>query len=229
MAADHIVSSFDLELREMRSRVISMGDKARSMVADSMRALLKRDTLLAERIAARDEEVNSLLRETEEKGLVMIAKRQPMASDLREIISAMRLASDIEKMADLAKNIALRVMDINEKTPKKFNFNSLEVMGERVFEHIDDAFDCYDERDLEGAMAVWRGDNAIDTLYMSLFRELLTYMMEDPRSISFCAQLLFCAKDLERISDHASAIAETVHYLMTGEAIAVSVRKSQDV
>jgi phosphate transport system protein len=159
-------------------------------------------------------------REIEEQAVLMIARRQPVASDLREIVAALRIVSDLERIGDYAKNIAKRSLAINTQgQPTKLALG-VEHMGELVQQQLKDVLDAYSQRDEATAVRVWRGDEAIDAMYTSLFRELLTYMMEDPRNIGFCTHLLFCAKNIERIGDHSTNIAETVYYAVRGEVLA---------
>ena len=165
---------------------------------------------------ASDRRIDQLQREIEDKATLMIAKRQPMAQDLREIIAAMHIANDLERVGDLAKNIAKRVFAIENNFGAQRLVAGVEHIAELSFAQLKNVLDAYTARDLEAALAVWARDDEIDAMYTSLFRELLTYMMEDPRNITFCTHLLFCAKNLERIGDHATNIAETVHYLITG-------------
>ncbi|WP_126402228.1 phosphate signaling complex protein PhoU [Blastochloris tepida] len=223
---DHTVRAYDTELIELRQRIAEMGGLAEKMLSDAMQSLLKRDTTLAQTAIIADRRLDLLQREVEDKAVLTIAKRQPMASDLREIISAMRLASDIERIGDLAKNIAKRVVAMNgEYPPLKVVFGAVN-LSTLVLAQLKDVLDAYSRRDLELATQVWKRDDEVDALYTSLFRELLTYMMEDPRNITFCTHLLFCAKNIERIGDHATNIAETAHYLITGELLPVERPKA---
>ncbi|NJO53640.1 MAG: phosphate signaling complex protein PhoU [Bacteroidales bacterium] len=223
---DHTVRAYDAELTELRQRIAEMGGLAEKMLSDAMQALLKRDIVVAQTAIVADRRLDLLQREVEDKSVLTIAKRQPMASDLREIVSAMRLASDIERIGDLAKNIAKRVLAMNgEYPPLKVVFGAVN-LSTLVLAQLKDVLDAYARRDLELAMQVWRRDDEVDALYTSLFRELLTYMMEDPRNITFCTHLLFCAKNIERIGDHATNIAETAHYLITGELLPVERPKA---
>src|SRR3712207_6070783 len=154
------------------------------------------------------------------------ARRQPLAVDLRETISAIRVSGDVERIGDLAKNIAKRVLAIASQFQPQKIVIGVQHMSDLVMGQLKDVLDAYTTQDVEAALDVWRRDGAIDALYTSLFRELLTYMMEDPRNISFCTHLLFCAKNIERIGDHTTNIAETVHYLVTGETLAIDRPKN---
>jgi phosphate transport system protein len=215
---DHIVSSFDQELRELRNMIAEMGGYAEKSVVDSVAALIKRDVALAQRVIVLDGAIDALQRTIEEKAIHVIARRQPMAVDLREIVSALRVSNDLERIGDLGKNIAKRVVALNGQIQQGKIFGGFDHMAEMVLEQLKQVLDAFAQRNVEEALAVWNSDGAIDAMYTSLFRELLTYMMEDPRNIGFCTHLLFCAKNIERIGDHATNIAETVHYLVTGQS-----------
>ena len=213
---EHIVSSFDNDLKEIGRRVVEMGGQAERLVADSVEALVKRDSESAQKVIVLDGPIDLLQREIEEKAILTIARRQPLAGDLREIVAAMRIANDLERIGDLAKNTAKRVLALSgEFHPQKL-VRGVEHMSGIVLEQLKMVLDAYANRDQARALEVWQRDGEVDVLYTSLFRELLTYMMEDPRNISLCTHLLFCAKNIERIGDHATNIAETVHYLATG-------------
>jgi phosphate transport system protein len=217
---DHIVHSFDKDLENLRRAIAEMGGVAEKMLADATIALVRRDQALAQAVIAADPRLDNLQREIEEKAVLTIARRQPMASDLREVISAIRISGDIERIGDLAKNIAKRVLAISGQFQPQKIVLGVQNMSELVQEQLKDVLDAYSQQNVEEALDVWRRDGSIDALYTSLFRELLTYMMEDPRNISFCTHLLFAAKNVERIGDHTTNIAETIHYLVRGEVIA---------
>jgi phosphate transport system protein len=208
--------------------IAEMGSRAGHSLADATKALLERNAQLAQQVIASDRQIDELQHRIEEKAVATIAKRQPMAVDLREIISTMRIANDLERTGDLAKNVAKRVIAIGGQ-PSPVNVSSgLSTLSQRVGEQLSEVLRAYRDRDEEAALAVWRADGAIDALFTSLFRELLTYMMEDPRSIGFCTHLLFCAKNLERVGDHATNIAETAHYVITGDMMAIERPKADD-
>ena len=173
---------------------------------------------MAQRVIALDGAIDALQRNVEERAILVIAKRQPMALDLREIVSAIRVSNDLERIGDLGKNIAKRVVALNGQMQPAKIFGGFDHMADMVLEQLKQVLDAFAQRNVEEALSVWRSDGAIDAMYTSLFRELLTYMMEDPRNIGFCTHLLFCAKNIERIGDHATNIAETVHYLVTGQS-----------
>ena len=219
MMSEHTAKAFDVDLQELARKVSEMGGLAEKEIADSVDALARRDGALAQRVIATDISTDQLQREIEEKAILTIARRQPMAVDLREIVAALRLANDLERIGDLAKNIAKRVVALNGDFPPQKLIRGVEHIADLVLEQLKDVLDSYAQRDLAKAIAVWNGDDKIDAMYTSLFRELLTYMMEDPRNITFCTHLLFCAKNIERMGDHATNIAETVYYMVEGRAL----------
>jgi phosphate transport system protein len=216
---EHTAKAFDIDLQELTRMVAEMGGLAEKQVADSIDALTRRDTDRAQRIVAADPSIDALQRDIEDKAVLTIARRQPMAVDLREIVGALRVAGDLERIGDLAKNIAKRVLALDgEFHPTKL-LRGVEHMGALVLTQLKEVLDSYAGHDLQKALAVWNGDEAVDAMCTSLFRELLTYMMEDPRNITFCIHLMFCAKNIERMGDHATNIAETVYYMIEGRAI----------
>ncbi len=220
---EHIVRSYDADLEGIRRSLAEMGGMAERMLGDATVALVRRDTALAQKIITADQRLDNLQREVEEKAVLTIARRQPLAQDLRELISAIRLASDIERVGDLAKNIAKRAVAIaGQFQPPHRAVVGLEHISRLVQAQLKDVLDAYAAANEQKALEVWRRDDEIDALYTSLFRELLTYMMEDPRNITFCTHLLFCAKNIERIGDHTTNIAETIHYLVTGDSLDVN-------
>ena len=217
--SDHTIKAFDADLQDLIRMVAEMGGLAERQIGDAIDALDRRDTALAQKIVADDARIDALQREIEEKTILTIARRQPMAVDLREIVAALRVANDLERIGDLAKNIAKRVAALDSDFHPQKVMRGVEHMTELVLAQIKDVLDSYARRDATKAIAVWRGDEEIDAVNNSLFRELLTYMMEDPRNISFCIHLLFCAKNIERMGDHATNIAETVYYMVEGRAL----------
>jgi phosphate transport system protein len=217
--AEHIVRSFEQDLRGLAADIAEMGGLAEGLVADSITALVRMDIELARKVILTDARLDRLQREVEDKAILVIAKRQPMAMDLREIVGALRISNDLERVGDLAKNIGKRVIAINGNFNSKKLVIGVEHLAEIALEQLKDVLDSFANRDDARALRVRGRDDEIDALYTSLFRELLTYMMEDPRNISICTHLLFCAKNIERIGDHATNIAETVHYVVTGEQL----------
>jgi phosphate transport system protein len=224
---DHIVKAYDQDISSLKTMLAQMGGFAEEQLDNAITALSKRDVALADQVIMRDEKLDMLEREIEEKAILTIAKRQPMALDLREIIVAIRVSADIERIGDLAKNTAKRTHAISEALPRRLS-TGLARMGSMAQAQLKDVLDAYAGRDDAAAMAVWRSDEDLDALYNSIFRELLTYMMEDPRNISLCTHLLFGAKNLERIGDHTTNIAENIHYLIHGKTISEG-RPKKDV
>jgi phosphate transport system protein len=220
MMTEHTMKAFDVDLQELQRLVTEMGGLAEQQIADAVDALNKRDVALAQRVMNADAMIDALQRELEEKAVLTIARRQPMAIDLRDIIGALRVSNDLERIGDLAKNIAKRVVALGREFRYPTVMRGVESMSELVLAALKQVLDAYARRDTAEALAVWRGDEAVDAVNNSLFRELLTYMMEDPRNITFCTHLLFCAKNIERMGDHATNIAETVHYMVEGRALA---------
>ena len=214
---DHTVKAYDRELDTLERRIAEMGGIAEKMVIDAMDALSNADTMLAHQVVATDPRLDALQREIEDMTVMTIARRQPVAVDLRELIGAIRIAGDLERVGDLAKNIAKRTVKLGAEARVPRAIIGLKHMNEVANELLKDVLDAYAQRDAERAREVWERDIDLDALEDSVFRDLLTHMMEDPRNISFCAHLLFCSKNIERIGDHATNIAETVVYLVTGQ------------
>ena len=213
---EHTIKAFTEELKSLDRKVAQMGGLAELQVARAFDALESRDPELALAVIERDKEIDEHQRVLEELVIQMIARRQPMANDLRQVMAAMRIAGDLERIGDLAKNIAKRARAIADQSYPRQLMSGLRVMNELALTQLKRVLDSYAERDAALAMEVWGNDEQIDALYNSVFRELLTYMMEDARNIGHCTHLLFGAKNIERIGDHATNIAETVHFLVLG-------------
>ena len=219
MASEHTAKAFDSDLQELTRLVAEMGGLAERLITDSVDALVRRDVGLGQRVVATDAEIDNLQHIIEERAVLTIARRQPMAIDLREIVGAMRVATDLERIGDLAKNIGKRVAALESDFHPLKLIRGLEHMTDLVQSQVKSVLDAYAAHDLPAAMTVWKGDEEVDAICTSLFRELLTYMMEDPRNITFCTHLLFCTKNIERMGDHATNIAETVHYIVEGRSL----------
>ena len=215
---EHTVKAYDDELQRLKTAIAQMGGIAEEQLANAMDALSRRDTALADRVIAADVRIDELEDAIEDRAVVVIAKRQPMANDLREILVAIRVASDLERIGDLAKNLAKRTLAIPETQPRNV-ISGLARMSVLAQEQLQRVLDAYARSDANLALEVWRADEEIDALYNSVFRELLTYMMEDPRTIGVCTHLLFGAKNLERIGDHATNIAENIYFQIHGRQI----------
>src|SRR5246127_2800965 len=225
---EHIVKSYEDELNSLTAETARMGGLTESLIADSLAAVVKRNQELAASVVVRDDKLDEAERDIERKTIRLIALRQPVADDLRRAVAAMKVANNLERCGDLAKNIAKRTLVIIESDPLTPLTRSIERMGRLVLGRLSSVLDAYTRSDLERAMAVWSQDDEVDEHYNSLFRELLTYMMGDPRTITACAHMLFVAKNLERIGDHATNIAEIVHYQITGEDMIAPVRPKTD-
>jgi phosphate transport system protein len=213
---EHIVTAYDLELEALGRSIAEMGGIAEKMLSDAMDALSSMDVELARTVVAADPRLDALQREVEDAAVMTIARRQPMAVDLRAIVAAIRVSGDLERVGDLAKNIAKRAIKLGAEPRMPRATIGLKHMGEFALLQLKEVLDAYSARDVERARAVWMRDAELDALEDSVFRDLLTFMMEDPRNISFCTHLLFCSKNIERVGDHATNIAETVYYLVTG-------------
>jgi len=216
----HTMKAFDADLEELSRMVAEMGGLAEKEIADSVMALARRDLDLAHKVIALDPSVDALQRTIEEKVILTIARRQPMAVDLRDIVGSLRVSNDLERIGDLAKNIAKRVLALDTDVAFSQVIRGVEEMTKLVLAQVKQVLDAYASRDVAKALEVWRRDEEVDAVNNSLFRELLTYMMEDPRNITSCTHLLFCTKNIERMGDHATNIAETVHYMVEGRPLA---------
>jgi len=208
--ADHIVKSFQDQLEALSTGLVQMGGLCETQLSNAIESILRRDSTLAEQTVAADLRIDVLEQQIEQQAVRLLALRQPMADDLRETLAALKISADLERIGDLAKNVAKRALVLSRDAPDPNLAQGL-ALGQ-----VKNVLDAYARRDAGAAITVWRRDEEIDELYNSLFRELLTYMMEDPRKIGQSTHLLFIAKNFERVGDHATNIAETVHYLVTG-------------
>jgi len=213
---EHIVKSFDEELEQLNEIVVRMGGLAEAQLADAIQAVSKRDGDLADRVIDGDRAIDELEQKLENNAIKLLARRQPMANDLRAVVSALKIASDVERIGDYAKNIAKRAHVLCQLPPVPPAY-AIPRMAALVQSIIKDTLDAYVAGDAEKALDVWLRDEEVDEMYTGLFRELLTYMMEDPRNITPCTHLLFIAKNIERMGDHATNVAETIHYMVTGK------------
>ena len=225
---EHIVKSYEDELNALGAACARLGGLAESQLGDAVDAVVRRDPALATKVLQQDDRLDEIEADVEQKAIRLIALRQPMANDLRKTMAAMKIASNLERCGDLAKNIAKRTLVLSDVEPVPALNRSIERMGRLVEARLKEVLDAYLSNDAERAMEVWRRDEEVDEHYNSLFRELLTYMMGDPRTITPCAHLLFVAKNLERIGDHATNIAEIVHYEITGEQVSSAERPRAD-
>lgn len=218
MAGEHIVRSFDEDLNRLDSMIVEMGGLAEMQLSQAIEALVRRDVTLAEAVAAGDARIDALEREVNTFTVEVLARRQPMAADLRLVISALKAANDLERIGDLSRNICKRTMALARTPAMGSAMNTVARMAGLVQEMIRNVLDAYIKRDVDMANDVWARDEEVDQLHTSLFRELLTYMMEDPRNITACTHLLFIAKNVERMGDHVTNIAEYIRLMVLGEA-----------
>jgi phosphate transport system protein len=215
MPAEHIVKSYDQELARLSNMIVEMGGLAESQLSAAIEAVAKRDSALAAQVVEGDAKVDDLERELDNLAIRLLALRQPMARDLREIFAALKIGADLERICDYAANVAKRSIALAQIPPIQ-PVHALPRMGTLALALVKDVIDAYVEKDADKALEVWRRDEELDEMYSSLFREFLTYMMEDPRNIGACTHLLFMAKNIERIGDHATNIAEDLYFLVHG-------------
>jgi phosphate transport system protein len=225
--SDHTVKAYDEQLARLRDTLMRIGGLVEKALADAITAVAKRDVALAAAIVQRDAEVDALQRSVEEQAVRLLALRQPMANDLRAIVGAMRIALDLERVGDYAANIAKRAIVLSQLAPA-VGVGSIQRMARIVLEMLKDTLDALTSNDAEKARQVWQRDEQVDEAYNAVFRNLLTYMMEDPRNITPCAHLLFVAKNIERIGDHTTNIAETIRFIVLGEEIEGERPKGDD-
>ena len=219
MSGEHIVKAFDDDLRKIDALVAQIGGLAEAQISAAIQAVAKRDSAIANMVIEGDGKVDMLREQLDEQAVRLLALRQPVAVDLRVIVAALRIAGDLERIADYAANMAKRSIALNQ-APIVKPVAAIPRMGTMVQRLIKDVLDAYVSRDAEKAMDVWRRDEEVDEMYNSLFRELLTYMMEDPRSIGVCTHLLFMAKNIERMGDHTTNVAELIYYMVNGRKMA---------
>lgn len=213
---EHTVTSFDEELNEIDRLILDMSGQAAQMVEDATEALLQNDENLASRVVAADRTMDARQRDVDARVVTLIGRRQPMAQDLRAVVGALRMSADLERIGDLSKSVAKRVGAIGRAPVSGTLSTSIEAMSTLVLAQVRAVIELYVARDAEGLETLRAEDEKIDIRYTAIFRELLTYMMEDPRVITTCTHLLFCAKNLERIGDHVTNIAENAYYVVTG-------------
>jgi phosphate transport system protein len=214
--ARHIVTSFEADLKRLRDMIAAMGGLVEQALGDAMTALLQHDPEIAAKVVENDPKIDSQERLVEQFAVQLLALRQPVANDLRQVVAALKVITDLERIGDYAANIAKRSLVIN-RVAQSFALTGLAQMAALVQQNLKTTIDVVGEADPQKAIAVWRADQMVDDLYNTIFRELITYMMEDARSISACTHLLFIAKNLERIGDHATNIAEITYYAITGQ------------
>jgi len=216
--ADHIVSGYDDDINHLTTTLADLGGLVEAMTSDSVRAIKKRDSDLAQSVIIRDQQANALQAAIDDEALKLLALRHPMASDLRRTIGAMRSANDLERVGDLAEGIAKRAIRLN-KEERIALAKGVGRIGKLVKSQLSGALDALFREDADKALQIWLSDEDVDEMYSAIFRELLTYMMGDPRTISACASLLFVSKNLERIGDHATNICESVYFTVHGKQL----------
>ncbi len=214
----HTVHSYDEELKKLDQTIEAMGSLAERQLQSAIQALIRRDGEIAHQVVEGDLRIDDLEHQVSAQVVRLLALRQPVARDLREIVGALKISSDLERIGDYAANIGKRAIALTQVTPFKLPA-ALPRMGWLVQKIIRDVLSAYDGHDAQKALNAWHGDEEVDATYSGLFRELLTHMMEDPRNIGACTHMLFIAKNIERIGDHATNIAETVYYMVTGEPL----------
>jgi phosphate transport system protein len=218
MATDHIVKSYDQQIALLTRKILEMGGLVEQQIARAIEALVNRDIEQANEVVEQDDQIDRMEEEIDQLAIRLLATRQPMAIDLRLIAMAMKISNDLERIGDYATNIAKRCERLAKEPPVKPLY-TVPRMAQIAQAMVKDILDAYVERDADKAVTVWRRDDEVDEMFTSLFRELLTYMMEDARNISSCIDLIFVAKNLERIGDHTTNIAEKIHYMIHGERI----------
>ena len=218
MQNDHIVRAYTQEIAALRDKITQMGGLVEAQVAAAASAVVQQDSAAASQAVEQDPAVDALEREVESQVIRMLALRQPMAQDLRQIVAALKITAALERIGDYAANVAKRSI-VLQQFSLPFSLSGVAHMTRLVQENLKLIVDAFGENDEHKAMQVWRSDQAVDDIYNAIFRELVTYMMEDPRNITPCTHLLFIAKNLERIGDHATNIAETIYYTVTGEVL----------
>lgn len=217
MDQEHIVKSFDEDLKHIETLIMEMGGYVEKQITDAATALTRRDTALAQTVISSDKRIDILEADIDVAIVRILAQRQPMAQDLRAVVVAPKIASNLERIGDYSKNIAKRVSVLAQTQPIGSSATTIKRMCTMVEDMVQDVLDAYVNRNAETADDVRLRDEEVDQMHNTLFRELLTYMMEDPRAISPCMHLLFIAKNVERMGDHTASIAEQVHYMVIGE------------
>jgi phosphate transport system protein len=225
---EHTLKAFDEELDQLSADVARMGGLVEAQIAEAIETVVRRELPLAERVIERDRKLDDMQCDVERRSIRLIALRQPVAQDLRQTVAALKISINLERCGDLAKNIAKRGIVLADAEPITPVARSIERMGRLVQARLKEVLDAYTAGEIQPAIDVWSKDDEVDEHYDSLFRELLTYMMSDPRTIQAGAHLLFIAKNLERIGDHATNIAEIVHYQLTGEDLITGDRPKHD-
>ncbi|MBN9317879.1 MAG: phosphate signaling complex protein PhoU [Devosia sp.] len=224
---EHIVTSYEDELTNLNKIISEMGGMVEQAITEGASALLKLDHQQAQDVRQFDKRIDEIQQRINDAAVSIIARRQPMAADLRMVVTAIQVANDLERTGDMAKQLAKRALQIESLNLAPKFYNGVKHMKDLVARQLQAALDAYLTRDSKAAIDVCSRDDEVDAIYNSLFRELLTYMMEDPRNITQCTHLLFCAKSLERVGDHATNIAEAAYYLETGRHLGADEQQRQ--
>jgi phosphate transport system protein len=217
--SEHTTRAFDSDLQELARTLAEMGGPAERQIAEAIEALITRDSRRARRVIEADATIDGLQRVIEEKAVETIARRQPVAIDLRQIVGILRIANELERIGDLAKNIGKRILVVNGEDMPRKSMRGFNHLAHLMISQLRDVLDSFAHRDAAKALDVWTRDQDVDRLHASLFRELLVYMTEDPETLTFGIHLLFCSKNLERMGDHATNIAESVYYMVKGQPL----------
>ena len=217
--SEHTTKAFDSDLQELTRTTAEMGGLAERQIAEAIEALTTRDSERAWRVINTDAAIDKLQRAIEERAVETIARRQPVAVDLRQVVGILRIANELERIGDLAKNIGKRIIAINGADMPRRLLLGVSHMANLMLAQLRDVLDSFARRDAAKAVDVWTRDQDVDRLYTSLFRELILGMMENPVMVTFGIHLLFCTKNLERMGDHATNIAEVVYYMVNGETL----------
>ncbi|HEY0854169.1 MAG TPA: phosphate signaling complex protein PhoU [Devosia sp.] len=224
---EHIVSSYEDELTALRSTISAMGGMVEQAIQDSVTVLLRLDHAQAQELRQRDKRIDEMQQRINDMAVSIIARRQPMAADLRMVVTSIQVANDLERTGDMAKQLAKRALQIETLSLAPKFYNGVKHMADLVARQLKAALDAYATHDAQAAVEVCSRDDEVDAMHTSLFRELLTYMMEDPRNITQCTHLLFCTKSLERVGDHATNVAEAAYYLETGRHLGADEQARQ--
>ena len=224
---EHIVTSYEDELTALQSAISEMGGMVEQAITDSVTVLLRLDHAQAQNVRQKDKQIDEIQQRINDMAVSIIARRQPMAADLRMVVTSIQVANDLERTGDMAKQLAKRALQIESLGLAPKFYNGVKHMADLVARQLKSALDAYAGRNAQAAVEVCSRDGEIDAMYNSLFRELLTYMMEDPRNITQCTHLLFCTKSLERVGDHATNVAEAAYYLETGRHLAADEQVRQ--
>ena len=217
--SEHTTKAFDSDLQDLARAIAEMGGLAERQIAEAIEALTTRDSERAWRVINADAAIDNMQRAIEERAIETIARRQPVAVDLRQVVGILRIANELERIGDLAKNISKRIIAINGEDMPRRSLRGVSHMANLMLAQLRDVLDSFARRDAAKAIEVWTRDQDVDRLYTSLFRELLVHMMENPITVTFGIHLLFCTKNLERMGDHATNIAESVYYMVNGQSL----------